>query len=50
MAIDLIHSSPSAYTLKMQVKKDHWYPPPNGVIKVNFDAAYHDVDNIGRDT
>jgi ribonuclease HI len=24
----------------MQVKKVHWCPPPDGVIKVNFDAAF----------
>jgi hypothetical protein len=31
MANDLSHSSPSMYTLKMQVKKVHWCPPPDGV-------------------
>ena len=41
MATDLIHSSlPSAYTLKMEMKKVCWCPPPEGVIKVNFDAAF----------
>jgi hypothetical protein len=40
MATDLIHSSPSIYTLKMQVKKVHRCPPPDGVIKVNFDVAF----------
>ena len=41
MATDLIHSSlPSAYTLKMEMKKVCWCPPLEGVIKVNFDAAF----------
>ena len=40
MATDLNHSSPPVYTLKMQEKKVHWCPPPDGVIKVNFDAAF----------
>ena len=40
MATDLNHSSPPVYTLKMQEQKVHWCPPPDGVIKVNFDAAF----------
>jgi hypothetical protein len=41
LATDLIDSSPSStYTLKMQMKKVRWCPPPEGVIEVNFDAAF----------
>ena len=40
MITDLIHSSPSAYTLKMQVKKVHWCPPPDGVIKGEFRCSF----------
>ena len=40
MVSDHNHSSPPVHTLKMQEKKVHWCPPPHGVIKVNFDAAF----------
>lgn len=40
IATDLIHSSSLAYPLKNQVKWAPWCPPPDGVIKVNFDATF----------
>jgi hypothetical protein len=41
MATNLIGSSPlSAYTLKMQMQKVRYCPPPEGVIKVNFDVVF----------